>query len=202
MAGKTKSRADVLREDGPTKRAFARTANRARLQKEGEAAIAATGVKYDGVYTEELAALLFDMVVKGTTLAQIGTLPGMPGFGVMLRWAGNPDHPFHRLYYEAKRLRVPYLEEQAAEIAANPQLATRRRIYQVVDKHGEVHTLEETVEGDNVERAKLQVGVLQWQLAWNAPVRHGPKAEPVKDKGSEQLEALFAALKQGPAESA
>jgi len=199
MPGKAKG-SYPLREGGSTKLKFARAAARAGRQKKAEEVLEEMPARFEGEYTNDLGRVMARLVTEGCLLKEITTLDGMPDFSRLLAWTGDADHPFHKLYYDAKRARVAYLEEQVEEESNKVRRAVRVRRYQQLNKDGDVIDLVEKVETDNVERSKLHVSVLQWQLGYTAPAKHGPKAEPPKDdKGSAQLEALFRSLKAGPA---
>lgn len=199
---KTAEPQPVLREDAPrrkTRKAYARAVLAAERQVAAEKKISQSNISaFDGEYTPRLGKLLFELVLDGNGLRQISTLPGMPPCRELTAWAGDPQHPFHTLYYEARRLLVPLLEEAVLITATEPMVGVRTRRHTIIDRLGAERELTEVIESDNVERAKLRVHALLATLGWTFPQKHGAKAQPPAQGGSTQLEALFEALKAGP----
>jgi hypothetical protein len=155
---------------------------------------------YDGEYTGELGELMAAMVADGLTLDQMDELPKLPPRRVVLRWLTDDQHPFYKLYYEAKKMLVPLYEERAQTVAATPLAGTIRTKRQILDRDGDVVDVEEERVSDNVERSKLIVATLQWSLSHLAPKKHGRIPDLTNTGPNEQLEGLFAALKSGPAD--
>lgn len=175
-----------------------RIEHRAMLQKKAEP-IAEALSPYNGEYTAELGEALFKMIVEGIGLDNITTLPNMPPLYDMLKWIGNTEHPFSKIYRDAKQLLLALYEERALNVALKPMQTVIKRTYQtVVD--GEVEDLYEERVVDNVERSKLAHAAYVWSLGHLAPKKHGRRAEDEGGGKNEQLEALFNSLKQGPAQ--
>lgn len=188
-----------LHKGPPTKRQTSRMENRARIYRTA-LEIATARKPYDGEYSDDLGEDIATMVVDGATLENVSALPNMPPLPDMLRWIVKPSHPFRALYYSAKAALVPLYEERA-QAAATQALIGRIKVRKdAVTRDGDIVTLEEEREIDNVERSRLMVATYQWTLSHLSPKKHGPKADQTPDKPTEQLEALFAALKAGPAE--
>jgi hypothetical protein len=177
----------------------ARIEHRAMLQKKAEP-IAEALSTYNGEYTAELGEALFKFIVEGIGLDNITTLPNMPPLYDMLKWIADEQHPFSKVYKDAKQLLIALYEERGRDVALRPMKTVLRRRYQVVTKDGEVEDLEEEREVDNVERSKLAFAAYQWSLSHLAPKKHGRRAEDEGGGKNEQLEALFNSLKQGPAQ--
>ncbi len=130
---------------------------------------------------------------------KIGKMDGMPSDITMFRWIGDKAHPFSEVYKRAKELLVARYEEEIQEIASEAlvgEIVTERDA--VVD--GDVVRLTETRRADNVERAKVKIAARQWGLSHLMPSKHGRNADPEAGKPNEQLAALFASLKSGPAQ--
>lgn len=147
-------------------------------------------------WSEALGKTLFGLIVVGLSMDKISKRPGMPELKTMLVWLGNPDHPFGKVYKEAKALLVPLYEERAQDAAlesTQSEVVTTR----YSDRDGESREVKII---DNVERAKLRVTAYQWTLSHLLPKKHGRNADPELGKPNDQLRALFDSLKQGPAE--
>jgi hypothetical protein len=177
--------------------AIARAENRATLYQK-VLPLAEAAPPFKGEYTEQLGQLMFRFVSMGVTLDGIESLPNMPPLHILLLWLKS-DHPFSKLYFEAKALLVPLFEERAQTAANNRLPSVIKTKRQVLNKDDEIVELVEVREVDNVERSKLIVNTYGWTLAHLAPKKHGRK-DAVDDKPGEQLEALFQALKSGPAD--
>jgi hypothetical protein len=131
-------------------------------------------------YTEALGTRISDLLVAGLSVMKIAKMPGMPSEVRMFRWIGTPDHPFSAIYKEAKALMVSRFEEEIQAISDEPhigELVTTREVY--VD--GALKTITEVRKVDMFE--------------------HRKQAQVTDDKPNEQLNALFAALKAGPADT-
>ena len=143
-----------------------------------------------GDYTDELGQVLFAYVVAGNTLKTIASLRGMPALYIMLQWVGDTQHPFRNLYYEAKRLMVPFLEEQAMEAATQALIGTtttRKRVYNPGSQEFEDSV--EVREHDNVDRSRLIVDVIKWTLSYTDAARHGKQGGD--GEGEDNLKALL-----------
>lgn len=176
----------------------ARVAERA-LRYQRVLPIAIAQPSFTGTYTPELGAALADMVIDGCTLDNIASLPNMPKLYMLARWVADPAHPFNKLYYEAKGAMVSLFEERAIDAATKPLIGIKTIRKQVLDHEGNIIDIVESQEYDNVERSKLMATTYSWSLAHMAPKKHGRQAQ-VEGGGNEQLNALFAALKSGPAD--
>lgn len=183
-----------------TRHQAARTEFRAALYRDAVEGLAAFPEwTPESRYSEGLGLAMAACVAGGTTLDQLGSFAQCPPVRELCKWVVDAGHPFSKLYYGAKDLMVPLLEERALTIATTSLIGTRRRRYQSVTRDGDVEDLEESVEFDNVERSKLAVATYSWALEHMAPKKHGRKADPDSGRPNEQLEALFQALKAGPA---
>ncbi len=155
---------------------------------------------YKSEYFKELGEVIGTMLSDGATLDDISTLPGMPPLREMLRWINDTEHPFRTIYYTAKQTLIPLYEERA-QTAATKVLVGRTKVRrQVLDRMGDIVTVEEEREADNVERSRLMMAAYQWTLTHLAPKKHGRLAVVSDDGPNAQLEALFRGLQQGPAE--
>ena len=144
---------------------------------------------YAGEYTEELGEALYAFIAQGVTLDGIASLPNMPPLYHLLRWMHKADHPFGKIYKEAKQLLVPLFEERAQTVASRPLRAVTETVREVLNKNGEVVEVRETKTHDNVARSALIVNTYQWTLAHLAPRKHGPK--PGDGDGDDALKALL-----------
>jgi hypothetical protein len=150
-------------------------------------------------YTEALGIRIGDLLVAGLSIMKIAKMPGMPSEVRMFRWIGTPDHPFSKVYKEAKALMVSRFEEEIQAIADEQttcELRTEREVF--VD--GVKETVVEVRHVDAIEHRKLRIAARQWTLSHLMPKKHGKQAMGTAGEGNEQLNALFAALKSGPAE--
>lgn len=182
-----------------TKQQAMRVANRLSLLHAAEEALQDV-TAYNGEYTNELGEVMAAMVADGMTLDAMDTLDKLPPRRVILRWLTDTEHPFYKLYYEAKRMLVPLYEERAQTAASTPLIGVTKISRQALDRDGDPVDLYEERTADNVERSKLIVNTLQWSLSHLAPKKHGRNPDLSSDKPNEQLEGLFAALKAGPKE--
>jgi hypothetical protein len=155
-------------------------------------------LKADWPYTDELDAQLFQLLSTGSSLDTISKLEGMPPLWIILGWLADATHKLNTTYTRARNMVIPLYEDRALDIALNPKCGTIKVKRQALTKDGKIVDLEETREGDNVERAKLAFGAYQWALGWMVPKKHGKQATQDADKPNEQLEALFQSLKAGP----
>lgn len=153
---------------------------------------------FDCPYTDELDEKLFQLLSTGSSLDTISKLEGMPPLWTILGWLADETHRLSSTYTRARKMVIPLYEDRALDIALNPKCGIVKVKRQALTRDGEVVDLEETREGDNVERAKLALGAYQWALGWMVPKKHGRQATQADDKPNEQLESLFASLKAGP----
>lgn len=161
----------------------------------------ATGVRGAPViYTDELGAQLFEYITNGLSMEKISRLDGMPSTSIMLRWIGNVNHPFSKLYLEAKQLLVALYEERMIEVAEEPLLGDITVARQAVTRDGDVVALKETRTSDNVARSELKFKAYMWTLSHLRPTKHGRNPDQSSGAANEQLKGLFDALKAGPAE--
>ncbi len=151
-------------------------------------------------WSAKLGEDLFVLMSTGHGMKAISEIEGMPSHFQMIRWLADKTHPFSECRMRALENLVPYYEELAKDItlATNAHDIVTKR--QTLDRDGEVVDLEETRTVDNVERSKLAFIGLQWTLSHLAPKKHGRNADQGPSGPNEQLEALFSALKAGPAE--
>ncbi len=145
-------------------------------------------------YTEELGARLYELIATGHSMDAIAALPGTPSLITMLRWKNKEDHPFAKVYNEAKQMLVPLFEERALMAAVTP-LKGEVRTTKYSEREG---TTEEVRVVDNVQRSELIMRAYQWSLSHLMPRKHGRNPEESQNKANEQLNALFDALKAGP----
>lgn len=174
-----------------------RVAHRAALRTTAQELIA-TIVPFDGAYTDEIGQTMASCVADGMSLDALDEFQALPPRRIVLKWITDENHPFHKLYYEAKKLLVPLYEERALVVAGMSLEGTVKTKKQVVTRDGDVVDTEEERTFDNVERSKLMVGVLQWSLAHLSPKKHGRNPDPGTGSPNEQLKGLFDALRAGP----
>lgn len=151
-------------------------------------------------YTEVLGIRIGDLLVAGLSIMKIAKMPGMPSEVRMFRWIGTPDHPFSKVYKEAKALMVSRFEEEIQAIADEQTTSVLRIEREVFSPDGVKETVVEVRHVDAVEHRKLRIAARQWTLSHLMPKKHGKQATGTAGEGNEQLNALFAALKSGPAE--
>lgn len=152
-----------------------------------------------GEYTDAIGQILGDMIIEGATLDDLRLLPGCPPFKFILRWIRDKQHPFHRIFYDAKEAQVALYEDRIVSTAHNSEQQVIKTTRQVLNSQDEVVTVTDERHVDNVQRAELKVKALTWSLAWMSPKKHGRLALPDGDKPNDQLKNLFEALMQGPA---
>jgi hypothetical protein len=95
---------------------------------------------------------------------------------------------------------VSRYEEEIEEIARNPMTGIVTVRGQRVTKDGDVIDVVEERASDMLGHRQLLIDTHKWTLAHIMPKKHGRQADPEAGKPNEQLTALFASLKQGPAE--
>lgn len=152
------------------------------------------------VYTEALGTRIRHLLIAGLSVMKIAKMPGMPSEVKMFIWIGTPDHPFSKVYKEAKALMVSRFEEEIQAIA-DEQTTSVLRIEREVFVDGVKETVVEVRHVDAVEHRKLRIAARQWTLSHLMPKKHGKQAVLTDDKPNEQLNALFAALQAGPAKT-
>lgn len=152
-----------------------------------------------GEYTQEMGEALGDMIIEGATLDDLKMLPGCPPFKFLLRWIRDKQHPFHKIFYEAKEAQVALYEERIVRTAHKTEDQVILTTRQVLDSEDNIQTLVDERRVDNVQRSELKVKAMQWSLAWMQPRKHGRLALPDGDKPNDQLKKLFEALMSGPA---
>lgn len=147
-------------------------------------------VKYD----DELDRSLYRLVSTGHSLDYIAGLPNAPSVFRMLDWIATKDHPFSATYLRAKQAMATLYEERIQQNAVTP-LVGKVTVTRTGGKDGGTT---EVREQDNVSRSILIDGAYKFALGYIMPKRHGRNAQPEGGGANEQLEGLFAALKQGP----
>lgn len=149
-------------------------------------------------YTAALGQVLADMVVDGAMLDNIATLPNTPPLRDMLRWIRDTNHPFCKIYYEAKDAQVALYEERALHAALVPerQMVITRR--QVLDKDGNIVNVVEERVIDNVARSELKFKAYGWSLGYLRPKKHGKTPDGSGEDANPQLKSLFDSLNEGP----
>ena len=148
----------------------------------------------DVKYTPALARTIKGLIVCGTSLEKISKREGMPELWQMLYWLGDDEHPFQKDYARGKELMVPFYEEKAVDAANDIREAEI-----VIERDGSEGSYKEVRRTDAIERSKLSYDAYKWALSHLKPKKHGRNAEVGNIGPNEQLEGLFAALKQGPA---
>jgi hypothetical protein len=118
----------------------------------------------------------------------------VPHHMVVYKWR-KEDKDFDTLYRDARLMQSHYLVDCAMRYAKGPLPAVTTR-YQSTGPFGPVTT---TTTTDNVSRSRLIVETIMRRAAQLNP-DYREKREEDGDKPNEQLEALVAALNQGPAE--
>ena len=181
------------------KRQALRVANRMALRITA-AELLAEITPYDGEYTEEIGSVMAELVADGMTLDALDEFTVLPPKRVVCRWLLDEKHPFHSLYYEAKRLMVPLFEERMQVVASTPMVGKFKTTRGVVTKDGDVIEVVETREADNVERSKLIVSVMQSTLGYLSPRKHGKQAVLSIENGNAALDELLGAFKTRNAE--
>jgi hypothetical protein len=135
----------------------------------------------------------------GMSLLRMNSDPELPTVWHFYEWL--QDHPdLEKRYARAREMQT---DLQAAELerwTIDPLIGTRtvRRTKQS-EMNGEETTIE-VQEYDNIERSRLRADVRRWLLSKYRPKKYGTTPDGAESGASDQLEALFAALKQGPAE--
>lgn len=224
---RTRTRAERRAEDDEKQKrklleSRARQAERSTANKEAYSMVGTSGEQYREVlrsgaslddleafthlqsdefeYTEQVDAALYRLVSTGHSLRNISMLPGAPPLSRLLRWVGDKSHPFNKTYSEAKNVLTTLYEEQIIENAVSPLLGEVRTRRSGTGEKGGTIDVEEVRTADNVQRAALIDGALKFTLGYLLPKKHGRNAQPSDGSPNDQLEALFSALKQGPAE--
>lgn len=148
------------------------------------------------LYTPELAAKLHELIVSGTSLRKIGMIDGMPSVSTLVCWTANKAHPFAEDYRRAKLLMAALYEEDVTDIADTPATGT----FRTTREDPKFGTIVEMRQVDMTAHRAMRIAARQWVLSVLLPGRHGKNATATSDKPNEQLDALFASLRSGPAE--
>lgn len=141
-------------------------------------------------YTPELDRRLFRLIATAHSLEEISNVEGMPELFVLLDWRSDKDHPFGPTYLKAKEQMAAYMEELVVKVSTTPMKAEYRTTKQVLDRDGQVKTLVEVREADNVERARLAADAYKWNLAILQPKRYGRNADGVGGENDALKELL------------
>ena len=150
-------------------------------------------------YSEKLGEALTALIATGNSLDAISQMPGMPSMYRLLCWINDEAHPFSLRYTRAKKMLVALYEERVQLAATQPEQFTIITRKKGIAAAGPVDTVEERVI-DNTARSLLKMQAYQWTLSHLLPRKHGRLASLGSGGKNEQLEALFQALKSGPAE--
>lgn len=134
-------------------------------------------------YNSELAQEICDRLAEGRSVNSVCQDEDMPDKSQVFRWLAKYEE-FRDKYRACLLPRADALSENMIDIAINSLT-------------GEIKTTKETKDGtfeevrisDNVERSKLIVHTLQWQLARMAPKKYGDKTA-VEHSGSIGLGTL------------
>lgn len=157
-------------------------------------------------YTDQLGQELFQLVAMGIHIKSIALMERMPKEFTMWQWVARPDHPFSKLYDEARAMLVRKREEYIESVAENTETLVVRKVIkekkQVLDIDGNIVDVEtereEFIHQDATKHRELLIKTMQWSLGHLAPKKHGPKAQAVEGGSNPQLDALFASLNAGP----
>lgn len=152
---------------------------------------------FDGDWTEDLGAALFDLLAEGLSIDEIDALqPKTPPRRVLLRWLADKTHPFQKVYNDGKGVMIPLYEERAFKSTVTPLMMEQTTVR---DGEDDRNCYTETKTVDNVERSKLMFAGYGWVLSHMAPHKHGKNADGADgEQKNDKLEELFNALMDGP----
>lgn len=149
-------------------------------------------------YTDELGECIGKLIASRVSIEKIAMLDGMPSSTTMFGWIANSKHPFAAVYACNKEICVASMEEEIEDVAQNTEVGETVVEKDVMTKFG-MERMVEIRRGDMVQHRQLKINTLQWTLAHLRPRKHGRQAANDGDKPNNQLDALFDALKSGPA---
>ena len=120
-----------------------------------------------GLFAPEVFTRIFERIIEGESLIRICAEPSMPSRKTFYLRISQ-DSELRESYERAKVLSADYLAEEILEIADTCRMGTK-----TVNKNGKI----ETVVGDMVERARLQIETRKWQAAKLAPKKYGDRLQ-------------------------
>lgn len=145
-------------------------------------------------YSDDIAAHIVTELVNGRSLRSICREDnGMPNVATVIRWLANPEYAeFCAQYARAREAQADILADEILDIADVCRIGEKT----TTKANGDV----ETVTGDMVERARLQIDARKWYTAKLAPKKYSEKlaiggAEdlpPMQQVFSMSTEALLA----------
>lgn len=153
-----------------------------------------TKVGAPSTYSDDIAAHITTELVNGRSLRAICREDrGIPNVATIIRWLANPEHAeFCAQYARAREAQADILADEVVDIADVCRIGTKT----TTKANGDV----ETVTGDMVERARLQIDARKWFASKLAPKKYSEKlaiggAEdlpPIEQVFSVSTEALLA----------
>lgn len=128
------------------------------------------------IFAEETATEIIERLAGGESLRGICQDAHLPNISTVIRWLGK--HPeFCAQYARARETWAESEFERMMEIADTVTLGERTKVISegVDDAGNPVVKSKETVRGDMIERAKLQVDTRKWALARMSPKKYGDR---------------------------
>lgn len=142
------------------------------------------------VYTPLLGSTIADLIIEGKSIQRISKIEGMPSDVTMYKWIGDINHPFAKVYADAKQLMVARFEEEIQDIADTPCIGST-----TVERSGPDGDTTEVRKADMIQHRQLQIAVRQWSLGHLRPKKHGKQADPDAGAPNAQLTELLNAFR-------
>jgi len=122
-------------------------------------------------YSDEIADRICGSLVEGESLRSICTEMGF-GLRMVFRWLEDHEY-FKQQYARARQVQAEVWADEIVQISNKPNVGIRTK---TTDRGTEV------IEGDNVERSKLQVDARKWVAAKLLPKKYGDHTETTEYK--------------------
>jgi hypothetical protein len=126
-------------------------------------------------YTEEIAQEILRRISSGESLRAICKSDHLPAEATIRDWIVQDRPPgISAQYAHARNLGLDCMADRMLEIAETPTIGEKR----TTKADGSV----EITTGDTVDRSRLAVDAIKWQLSKMAPKRYGDRIEIAGDK--------------------
>ena len=137
-------------------------------------------------YTDEVIEELLNRLSDGESLNVVCRDKHMPAMGTVIKWAleGSGREGFGARYLHARKVGYMVLADQMLEAARNP-LPGNRKLLRTSVKEGVVT---EVVTMDAVDRSRVYIETLKWQLSKMLPKIYGPTRADADDPDGPPLD--------------
>ncbi len=139
------------------------------------------------LYSPELADYICEQIAEGNSLSSICKREGMPKMTAVFSWLSKYED-FANNYARSTKDRTEALIEQAFDIARDGSNDW------VEDNYLEGKTPGYALNGENIQRSKLQVDLIKWYASKMLPKKYGDKMD-VTTNGKDLPTPILGAVK-------